>query len=112
MTEKLPLCAIFQALRGLPASLGPRLRTASRVQWTGAIGENAPNEANCYEIMRIAEIQGTIQVIANSDTLSVLDKAVPIRATCVPVLSRYAAGGAVAPQPKTACTNLSCRCCD
>jgi hypothetical protein len=31
MTEKLPLCAIFQALRGLPASLGPRLYICRRL---------------------------------------------------------------------------------
>jgi hypothetical protein len=37
---------------------------------TGAIGENASNEANRGSIMSVAEIQGSIQVTANLGAFS------------------------------------------
>jgi len=43
---------------------------------TGEIGENAANEANGDESMSILETQGSIEVTADSDALSGLDKGV------------------------------------
>jgi hypothetical protein len=73
-TENSPKSAGFQTR---PMADVPRSETGILMSGTGAIGENATNEANRDEIMSIAEIQGPIQVTANSGALSGLDKGVP-----------------------------------
>jgi len=62
---------VIKCTNGLFRGMANHLRSEM-----GEIGENVPNEANCDEVMSSIQPHDPIQVTANSDAISGLDKGV------------------------------------